>query len=60
MTKNQLHSDPGPMSALGHKWKWSPAISESGLPSGTDIQHSAYDFGFVPNPEVILIGRLAW
>jgi hypothetical protein len=37
----------GCMSLSGHKRKLSPANSESGLPSETDIQHSAYDFGFV-------------
>jgi hypothetical protein len=50
---SSCHQAPiGPMSQLGHKRKWSPANSESGLPSGTDIQHSAYDFRFVPGAEI--------
>ncbi len=35
---------------MGHERKRS--LATSGLPSGTDVQRSAYDFGFVPEAEV--------
>ena len=36
----------------GSRTEWSPATSEFGLPSGTDIRRWAYDFGFAPGADI--------